>query len=96
MGRDFGDSERLGRLWQAIASLPRPRWAGAILVIACISTIALAPGATWENDLSKLTPVPQELLVRDNELRAALGSPDLRHLLVVEAADEGVEYDRHR
>lgn len=93
-GRDFGESERLARIWQTFSSLPRPRWAGVVLVIVCIGTIALAPGATWENDLSKLTPVPQDLLARDNELRAALGSPDLRLLLVVEAADEGAALER--
>jgi predicted exporter len=87
-GRDFGDSPWLGRLWQWIALLPRPRWAGVVVVAVCVATIVLAPGPTWENDLSKLTPVPPELLARDRELRTALGSADLRFLLVVEAADD--------
>jgi predicted exporter len=39
----------------------------------------------WENDLAALTPVPQELLLRDAELRGELGAPDVRYLLVLEA-----------
>ena len=42
----------------------------------------------WENDLSKLTPVPQDLLLQDQELRTQLGTPDLRYMLVVEAPDD--------
>jgi predicted exporter len=42
----------------------------------------------WENDLGKLTPVPQDALLQDNELRAQLGAPDLRFIFVMQAADE--------
>lgn len=87
-GRDFGDSEFLGRLWQRIANLPRPRWAGPALIIVCLAVIVLAPGPMWENDLSNLTPVPRDLLMRDQELRTQLGTPDLRYLLVVKAPDD--------
>jgi len=87
-GRDLGDSEFLGRLWRRIASLPRPRWAGVVLVILCVAITALVPGPMWENDLSKLTPVPHDLLMRDQELRAQLGTPDLRYMLVIEAPND--------
>lgn len=87
-GRDFGDSEFLGKLWRHIASLPRPRWAGPILAAVCVAVIVLAPGPMWENDLSNLTPVPRDLLLRDQELRTQLGTPDLRYLLVVKAPDD--------
>ncbi len=84
--RDFGQSMWLERLWQRIATLPRPLWAGVALVAVCLTVIAFVPGPMWENDLGKLTPVPQHLLLRDQELRSQLGSPDLRYLLVVEAS----------
>jgi len=87
-GRDFGDSEFLGKLWQRIATLPRPRWAGPALVVVCLAVIVLAPGPMWENDLSNLTPVPRDLLMRDQEVRTQLGTPDLRYLLVVKAPDD--------
>jgi predicted exporter len=83
--RDYGESPVLGRLWRAVSRLPRPAWAAAALVAVCAGTIALAPQPFWQNDLSALTPVPAELLERDRALRAELGVPDTRHLLVVEA-----------
>jgi predicted exporter len=41
----------------------------------------------WENDLAALTPVPEDLLIRDAKLRGELGAPDVRYLLVLEAKD---------
>lgn len=86
-GRDHGQSRFLGALWRRIANLPAPRWAAPLVAIACAAAIAFAPGTLWENDLSKLTPLPRDLLLKDQELRTQLGTPDLRYLLVVEAAD---------
>ncbi len=87
-GRDFGGSAMLGRLWSAIASLPRPRWAGVALVAACVLAVVLSPAALWDNDLANLTPVPGDLVARDRELRSELGAADARFLLVVEAPDD--------
>jgi predicted exporter len=87
-GRDFGDSALLGRLWHAIARLPRPRAAYLLVIVACAAAIATARQPFWEDDLGKLTPVPEPLLARDQELRAQLGTADVRYLLVVAAADE--------
>lgn len=86
-GRDFGESQWLDRLWIGIERLPRPLWAGAVAVIAAIAAIALAPQPLWESDLNKLTPVPTELLVQDQQLRSELGTPDVRYLVVVTAQD---------
>src|SRR5690606_5335201 len=44
-------------------------------------------GPFWENDLSRLTPVPEAELAEDGRLRAELGAPDVRYLLAVEGAD---------
>ena len=52
-----------------------------------LGLIALAPTPLWQNDLAALTPLPPELLKREGELRAALGAPDVRYLLVLEASD---------
>jgi len=56
---------------------------GIILAAACLAAIAFWPGAFWQNDLGKLTPIPQPLLERDAELRAELGAPDVRFLLAI-------------
>ena len=42
-----------------------------------------APGAFWQNDLSKLTPVPADALARDAQLRDELGAPDVRYVLAL-------------
>jgi predicted exporter len=82
---DPGDSEFLGRLWRAVAGLPRPAWLGIAVVAACLATLALAHGPFWESSLGAMTPVPPALLQQDQALRSELGAPDGRYLLVVEA-----------
>jgi len=86
-GRDAADSARLGRLWHAIAGLPRPLWLGVATAIACVLYLALSPRPLWENDLGALTPIPPALLARDSALRQELGAPDVRYLLVIEDID---------
>ncbi len=85
--RDAADSARLGRLWHAIAGLPRPLWLGVATAIACVVYLALSPRPLWENDLGALTPIPPALLARDSALRQELGAPDVRYLLVIEDMD---------
>ena len=63
------------------------RWTALALAVIAIAAVALAPQAFWENDLSRLTPVPRDLLLTDQQLRAELGTADVRYLLVVGAQD---------
>ena len=82
--RDAADSRLMARLWQGIEKVPRPRgWMLAAVAAVSIAVAALAPGAFWENDLSKLTPVPKELMQREARLRGELGTPDVRYLLAL-------------
>ncbi|MGY1458578.1 MULTISPECIES: MMPL family transporter [unclassified Luteimonas] len=85
--RDLADSPRLQALWRGIQRLPRPRWSLLLLAVGCLVVIATARGPFWENDLSKLTPVPAEGMELDARLRQALGAPDVRYLLVLRGAD---------
>ena len=93
-GRDFGDSAWLDRLWNRIEKLPRPRWAGIAAIVASAAAIALAPQPMWESDLSKLTPLPKDLLIQDQALRSELGTPDVRYLLVITAKDNESALER--
>ncbi len=89
--RDMAATPGLARAWQFLAHLPRPRWLPWLVAAAGIAVIAWAPGRFWQNDLSALTPVPRAELQRDARLRAALGAPDVRYLLVLRAPSaEGV------
>jgi predicted exporter len=86
-GRDFGDSAWLGKVWQRMERLPRPRWAGVAAIVLAIGAMVFAPQPMWESDLSKLTPLPKELLIQDQALRTELGTPDVRYLLVIDSLD---------
>ena len=94
--RDAAGSPALARLWSGIERLPRPRAAFAALAVAALAVVMLAPGAFWQNDLSKLTPVADAALRTDARLREELGAPDVRYMVVapganVEQALQGVE-----
>lgn len=86
-GRDFGDSRFLDRLWDRIESLPRMRWTALALAAVGIGVVTVAPQTFWENDLSRLTPIPRDLLMTDQQLRSEIGTADARYLLVVGAPD---------
>ena len=75
-------------MWNAILRLPRSAWTAPALAIVCAAGIALAPRPLWENSLAGLTPVPTDLLAVDQELRAELGTADLRYMLAVDAPDD--------
>jgi predicted exporter len=85
--RDFGASPLLGRMWNALARLPRPSWLAGAILVAAVAAIALPSSPLWQNNLAGLTPIPPELLQRDAAMRAELGAPDVRYQLVVDAPD---------
>jgi predicted exporter len=86
--RDPAASPRLARLWSAVARVPRPRgWQLALLAVFALAVLRFAPGPFWQNDLSKLTPVPADALARDAHLRQELGAPDVRYLLAIRGAN---------
>ncbi len=85
--RDAADSARLARAWTRLARWPRIHALAYALLAGVAFAIAWwAPGAFWQNDLSKLTPVPAPALARDAQLRGELGAPDVRYLLALEGA----------
>ena len=86
--RDYADSRLLAALWRAIARLPRPRISLAVIAVVGIAVIAFAPGQFWQNDLSKLTPVPPKALAQDTHLRQELGAPDVRYVLALSAPSD--------
>jgi predicted exporter len=50
--------------------------------------LALSRGPFWQDNLAALTPLPPDLLQHDARLREALGAPDVRYLLVLQASTE--------
>ncbi len=82
---DAAESSFIERVRAWIVRVPRPRAMPWIVLIVAIAAIALAPTPLWQNDLSALTPISAGELQREGELRDALGAPDIRYLLVLEA-----------
>jgi predicted exporter len=86
--RDFADSRALAKIWRGIASLPRPKGSLALVALVALGIVAFAPGPFWQNDLSKLTPVPADALAQDAVLRDELGAPDVRYVLTLQGKTE--------
>ncbi len=86
--RDPAQSAWIARLSQRIERLPRASALFVLIPLAALAVFLLRPAGFWQNDLSKLTPVPPDLLRTDAELRRELATPDLRYLLVVSGASE--------
>src|SRR6185369_6602348 len=84
--RDYGQSGWLDTVWSSVMALPRPLWLGAVVGLACVGIIVFGKTPMWEDELGRLTPVPQPLLQQDAKLRQELGASDIRRMLVIEAA----------
>lgn len=83
--RDVADSAWLEKLRATIDRVRRPHWLPWLLLALALLGLWMAPAPLWQNDLAALTPASPALLAREGELRAALGAPDVRYLLVLEA-----------
>jgi predicted exporter len=85
--RDAADAPSIGAALTFIDRVPRPAWLPWLLAVVALFVLWRAPGPMWQNDLAALTPVPEDLLIRDAKLRGELGAPDVRYLLVLHAPD---------
>ncbi|WP_431638190.1 MMPL family transporter [Dyella sp. KULCS107] len=86
--RDVAGMPWLVKARHLVDRLPRPRWVPMLVVVATVLMLAFAPGPFWQNNLAALTPLPNDLLLRDARLREALGAPDVRYLLLIQAPTE--------
>lgn len=83
------DLPRVGAaLARTARSAPRLRLPLAALMISAVAVLAFNRGQLWNHELSALSPVPVSDQVLDTMLRADLGAPDVRYLIVVSGASE--------
>ncbi len=75
----------LFRLVQRAAAL---RWAVAILLLAACVILAEHRTSLWNDKISSLSPVSQADVTLDESLRADMGLPDVRYLVVVSGASQ--------
>ena len=57
------------------------------LAIAAVMALLLHHGAYWDDELASMSPLPAGEKALDDRLRHEIGAPDVRYLLVVQAAD---------
>jgi predicted exporter len=59
-----------------------------VAALSCAALFSIARNERlWDDDLSNLTPIPEELKALDRNLRSQLGAPDPRHLVMVTGPD---------
>lgn len=82
------DLSTLGRFCLRLAArLPKRRWPLIVLAGLAAGSLATHRGDLWQRDLSALGTASREDLAADSALRADLGAPDGRLLVVVNAID---------
>ncbi|WP_176040120.1 MMPL family transporter [Burkholderia stabilis] len=83
------DVSRVGAvLARAADAAPRLRWPLAVLVAAACTTLVLHRDDLWSRELAALSPVPAHAQALDARLRADVGAPDVRYLVVISAPTE--------
>ena len=75
------------RLAGLFAALRRLRWPVLVLAIAAVGYLATRPEGLWYPNLSALSTVEEADAERDMRLRADLGAPDSRYMVVISAPD---------
>lgn len=62
---------------------PKLRWAAALLLLVACATLIMNRTHLWNDKISSLSPVSQADVALDASLRADMGAPDVRYLVVV-------------
>lgn len=73
---------------RVLAKVRSGRAAVALIAIAAAVVLGLHREQLWSHDLSALSPVPEAAQRLDARLRADLGAPDVRYLVVISAPDQ--------
>ena len=70
----------LSRVVHRVAVL---RWPAAIVVLVACAIVVANRASLWNDTIASLSPVSQADVERDTRLRADMGAPDVRYLVVV-------------
>ena len=74
--------EKLARL---VHLAPRLRWPALVLLVLACVPLAFQRNNLWNHELAALSPISMADQMQDAALRADLGAPDVRYLVVVSA-----------
>lgn len=76
------------RLTKLVHWAPRLRLPLMIAALAACVVVFMHRGTLWNAELSSLSPVPQQDQMTDARLRADMGAPDVRYMVVVSASSQ--------
>lgn len=77
------DVSAIGRVLQALAArAPALRWPAVALLLAACAVLAARHGSLFNDKISSLSPVSQADVALDERLRADMGAPDVRYVVV--------------
>jgi len=83
------DVAPLGRRLAKLAAVAhRARWLVAVLVVAACAMLWSRHASLWARELTALSPVSSADQALDASLRADLGAPDVRYLIVLSGPDQ--------
>jgi predicted exporter len=75
-------------LARVTAAAPRLRWVLIVLLLGSVATLAFHRQHLWSHELSALSPVSRQSQLLDESLRADVGAPDVRYLVVISGATQ--------
>ena len=81
------DVSPIGRvLFRALQRAAALRWAAALVLLAACATLTVHRADLWNDSIASLSPVSPADVALDTSLRADMGAPDVRYLVVVSGA----------
>jgi predicted exporter len=75
------------RVARAAATAPRLRWVALVIAVVSCGIVFAHRDALWNRELGSLSPMSQSVQDADERLRAELGAPDVRDIVVASAPD---------
>ncbi|MHB8914493.1 MAG: MMPL family transporter [Thiobacillus sp.] len=83
------DVTPIGRiLARGVQHAARLRWLAGVVLVAAVAVLAVKHDRLWNNTIASLSPVSQADVAMDARLRADMGAPDVRYLVVVSGPDQ--------
>ncbi len=83
------DVSSLGRMLSRLAKLAtRSKWPAFMLLLAACIILFMHSNDLWNEKISSLSPVSQSDIALDAALRADIGAPDVRYMVVVSGKDQ--------
>jgi predicted exporter len=82
------------RLAQWAPTLARLRWGVVLLAVAAAAVVLTHRDRLWNTGLADISPMPSAAVALDHSLRADLGAPDQRYLIVVSANQREAALER--